>query len=75
MWSRQRLDRFNKKTGFSVLEYALLITAIVIGLVAAQTYLTRAVSSKWRDAGDSFGNGRQLKFDGPGQTVIVHTEH
>jgi Flp pilus assembly pilin Flp len=75
MLFRQRLNRLNKKTGFSILEYALLITAIVIGLVAAQTYLTRAVSSKWRESADSFGNGRQLKFDGPSKTVIIHHEN
>jgi Flp pilus assembly pilin Flp len=62
------------KTGFSTLEYALLVTAIVIGLLAAQTYLTRAVSFKWRDASDAFGGGRQLKTEGAGSTVIIRQQ-
>jgi Flp pilus assembly pilin Flp len=61
----------NRK-GFSTLEYALLATAIVIGLIAAQHSLIRAVSYKWRDAADAFGGGRQLKTSGPGATTISH---
>lgn len=71
MFFRKVLRQSRRKAGFSTLEYALLVTAIVIGLVAAQVYLTRAVSSKWRDTADAFGNGRQLKTDGAGATVVI----
>ena len=62
------------KKGVSTLEYALLVLAIIVGLLAAQTYLRRAVSFKWRDTADAFGNGRQLQTSGSGATVIVHQE-
>ena len=73
MFCRRNLyNRGNK--GVSTLEYALLAMAIVVGLLAAQTSLRRAVSFKWRDAADAFGNGRQLETSGSGATVIVHQE-
>ncbi|MDD2679223.1 MAG: hypothetical protein PHO03_00255 [Candidatus Omnitrophica bacterium] len=50
----------NKK-GFLSLEYALLIAVLVAALVAMGFYFKRSLSGKWREAGDSFGFGRQYK--------------
>ena len=47
------------KRGFLSLEYALLITILVAALVGMALYFQRSLSGKWRDAGDSFGFGRQ----------------
>ncbi|MBP7835968.1 MAG: hypothetical protein KA022_00650 [Candidatus Omnitrophica bacterium] len=50
----------NKKA-FLSLEYALLIAILVAALVAMGFYVRRALSAKWRDAGDAFGFGRQYQ--------------
>jgi Flp pilus assembly pilin Flp len=69
------------RAGFSSLEYALLVLALVVGLVAAQTYLTRAISFKWRDASDAFGSGRQYQVngiyqvDGKNPTLVTRVEY
>jgi Flp pilus assembly pilin Flp len=47
------------KKGFLSLEYALLIAIVAAALVAMALYFQRSLSGKWRDAGDSFGFGRQ----------------
>lgn len=48
-----------KIKGLTILEFTLLIAAIVAALVAMQIYLKRGVVSKWKDAIDSIGGGRQ----------------
>ena len=55
------------KKGMSVVEYSLLIAVVVAMLLAMQSYLHRAVSGRWREAGDVFGFGRQYQ---PGVTDI-----
>ena len=45
--------------GFLSLEYAFLIAVVVVALIALSVYLRRALCGKWRDAGDTFGYGRQ----------------
>ena len=61
----------SRKAGFTTMEYAILVTALIVALLAAHTYLRRAVSSKWREAADGFSDGRQYKTEGSGQTVIT----
>jgi len=59
-----------RKAGISILEYAVLITAVVVALAMAQTALRRAVCAKWRDAADVFGSGRQYENQGSKTTTI-----
>lgn len=59
------------RAGMGILEYALLITALLAALLSLQVYLRRAVSYKWREAADSFGLGRQYETDGPKATTVV----
>ncbi|MDD5019646.1 MAG: hypothetical protein PHH75_04630 [Candidatus Omnitrophica bacterium] len=59
------------RAGMSVLEYSLLIAAILAALLSVQVYLRRAISYKWRDAADSFGLGRQYETDGSKATTVV----
>jgi len=54
------VDRGNKR-GLSSLEYALLIALVVTVLVAMAFYFQRSLGGKWREAGDSFGFGRQYQ--------------
>ena len=60
--------RLNNRRGLSSLEYAILMIAMVAALFAAQNALRRAVSGQWRQAADSFGDGRQYE---PGVTTIT----
>ncbi len=48
----------NKK-GVSSMEYAILITVIILAVTAIFGYTKRAISGKMRDAADVFGYGRQ----------------
>jgi Flp pilus assembly pilin Flp len=57
--------------GMSILEYTVLITALLAAILSVQVYLRRAISSKWRDAADSFGLGRQYETDGSKATTVV----
>ena len=58
-----------KNKGFMAIEYAFLIMIIVVALIGTAIYFKRAISGRMREAGDSFGNGRQ--FD-PYTTSISH---
>ena len=49
----------NKKNGFTILEYALLIIVLVAALLGMQIYLKRALAGKWKSAVDAIGFGRQ----------------
>lgn len=48
-----------KRSAFLSLEYAVLIMVVVAALIGMSVYLKRAMLGKWRDAGDSFAQGRQ----------------
>jgi len=61
MW----LQKKNKR-GVTSLEYAILVAALIFAIAAVQTTLRRAIASKWRDAADTFGSGRQYE---PGVTT------
>lgn len=68
-------DQFNSvgvRRGISTLEYALLLACIVGALLATQAMLRRAISYKWRQSADSFGDGRQYEPRGPKATIIVN---
>lgn len=43
----------------TILEYTLLLAAVIAALVAMQVYLKRAVVGKWKGAIDAVGGGRQ----------------
>lgn len=50
-----------RKKGVSVVEYSLLLAIIIAALLAIQVYVKRAVSGRWKEAGDVFGYGRQFE--------------
>jgi len=50
-----------RKKGTSILEYSLLVAIVIAALLAMQIYVKRAVSGRWREAGDVFGFGRQFE--------------
>lgn len=52
---------FSRRKGFLSLEYAILIVTLVAALLAMGVYLRRSICSKLRQAGDTFGYGRQYK--------------
>ena len=62
-----RQNGLSKQKGMSVVEYSLLIALVVAMLLAMKDYLHRAVSGRWRQAGDVFGFGRQYQ---PGVTQV-----
>ncbi len=63
-----QLLRVKKMSGISILEYSILVSAILLAVLAMQVSLRRAISYKWRDAADSaFSAGRQYE---PGVTQI-----
>lgn len=43
----------------SVVEYSLLVAIVIAALLAMQVYVKRAISGRWKEAGDLFGFGRQ----------------
>ena len=49
----------HKKNGQSVLEYVALVTFVIVAIIVIQNYVVRGFSGRWRDIGDSFGQGRQ----------------
>ena len=53
------------RASFSI-EYAVLIAIVVAALLGMSVYTKRALMGRWREAGDTFGSGRQYE---PGVTV------
>lgn len=54
--------KINKIKGAApIIEYAVLLSIIIAALITISAYLRRAVSSKWRQVGDTFGFGRQYE--------------
>ena len=49
----------NKQRAFAVIEYVMLISIMILGLVAFQPYIQRAMHGQYRKAGESFAFGRQ----------------
>lgn len=60
------------KRGALAIEYAVLIAIVVAALIGMSAYIKRALSGKWRQAGDAFGYGRQYepKITKGGDSVI-----
>ncbi|MGE5309372.1 MAG: hypothetical protein ACM3OC_09825 [Deltaproteobacteria bacterium] len=51
--------------GFSTLEYACLVSAILIGLISMGVYYRRSLEGKWKAGFDTFGYGRQYDPKSP----------
>lgn len=60
------------KRAITILEYVLLFAALIAAMMAAQVFLRRALSFKWKETADSFGYGRQYIADGERATTIVN---
>jgi Flp pilus assembly pilin Flp len=54
--------------GQHAIESAVLIAVVGAALVAMAFYVKRALNSKWRQVGDTFGQGRQYE---PGVTAVT----
>jgi len=52
-----------RNKGNLMLEYVVLITVVIAGLLVMQTYIRRAVCGRWRQNADVFGSGRQYQPD------------
>lgn len=48
-----------KKRATSMIEYGMVIALVSAALFAIGIYYKRAVCGRWRQAGDTFGYGRQ----------------
>lgn len=57
-----------KRKGFSILEYTILVVVVLAALIAMRVYVQRAIMGRYRQAGDTFGFGRQFE---PGVTSIA----
>jgi len=55
--------KISKKSGFSILEYSLLVVVVLAALLAMQIYFKRALAGRWKSSIDTFGFGRQ--YDSP----------
>ncbi|MDD5080345.1 MAG: hypothetical protein PHH68_08530 [Candidatus Omnitrophica bacterium] len=53
--------------GMTVIEYALLISAVAVAFLGMGVFLRRAVSGKWKQSADVFGFGRQYS---PEKTIV-----
>lgn len=56
------------RRGVTVLEYTVLVMALLFALLAMQNTLRRVVSGRWKAAADVFGDGRQYQ---QGETTII----
>ena len=41
------------------MEYVALLAFVIVAIILIQNYVVRSFSGRWRDIGDSFGQGRQ----------------
>lgn len=58
---------FIQRRGSFSLEYAALLAIVAASLLGMAVYVKRALSSRWRDVGDTFGHGKQYE---PCVTVV-----
>ncbi|MFA5039188.1 MAG: hypothetical protein WC732_05870 [Candidatus Omnitrophota bacterium] len=68
---KNRFGKRDHRAGLGVVEYVVLIVAIIAAMLTIQTPLRRALCARWRDAADSFGVGRQYENEGPNTTTVV----
>ena len=54
------MKRKNKLIGQSILEYTVVIIVVVAALMAMFGLLNRHIQGSWREAADTFGQGRQF---------------
>ena len=66
-----KIHRRGQRKGLTIIEYTLLIVAVVGALTAMALPLRRAISYKWRQTADSFGGGRQYASEGERATQII----
>jgi hypothetical protein len=73
------MKRLLHKKASSTLEYMTLIAFILSALFVFQHYIVRAFSGRWKDVGDSFGQGKQYdprpygaKGDGGGTLICAY---
>jgi hypothetical protein len=59
------MRRDKKIRAVSTLEYSIVVAVVVAALLGMQIYLKRAVCSRWRQAADTFGYGRQYQRSAP----------
>ena len=52
-----------KNKGSFSIEYAVLISVIVLALLGISQYAKRAICGKYRESADVFGQGRQFVTD------------
>ena len=55
--------RLFQKKATAMLEYSALLVLVLAGFIAMHIYISRGFAGKWKDAGDSFGSGRQFDPD------------
>ncbi len=65
----------SKRGGLTVLEYSVLLVALVTGLFLTQAYVRRAVERKWRESADQIGMGLQYQTDENGAPVTTVIKH
>jgi len=53
------------KKAASIIDYALLVTAVAASLIIMGVYIKRGISGKWKEAADTFGHGRQYQLRTP----------
>ncbi len=58
------------KRGVFNIEYAFMMSIMAVVLTTMGVYGRRALSGKWREAGDMFSQGRQYE---PGKTQIMNS--
>jgi len=57
------MDKKINNRAVSVIEYSLIVAVVIAALLGMSIYFKRAISGRWRQAGDVFGYGRQ--YDAP----------
>jgi|GEM_PF-1003055 len=65
----------SRKGGLTVLEYSVLLVALVTGIFLTHAYVRRAVERKWREAADQIGMGLQYQTDEHGAPVTTVIKH
>jgi Flp pilus assembly pilin Flp len=50
------------RRGSFALEYAVVIVIVAAAVTAMAVYVKRALQGKWRQVGDTFGQGRQYEI-------------
>ena len=50
-----------RKHGWLAIEHAVVVAVVIAAVLGMSIYVKRALSGRWRDAGDTFGHGRQYE--------------